>query len=139
MEIKNTAQRWLDYAETDLQSAKALFKTRSKEVDKRRYRLVIWLCHQTIEKMLKRAISLKGKQVIPIHDLLRLYKSADIAFTDEQVELIKRLNTYYIPPRYPDLHYTTPLPPFTKERAAYFLKSTETLFVWLKQSIRKKS
>lgn len=135
---KEAAKRWLDFAETDLNSAEILFSSRSGKADKRRFRLVIWLCHQSIEKILKGIITMQDKFIVPIHDIVKLSQDAGVSLTNEQTEFIDKLNAYYIPPRYPDLRYNKPLPRFTQEAAARYLTETKELFKCLKKFITQK-
>ncbi|KKQ86432.1 MAG: hypothetical protein UT11_C0071G0006 [Berkelbacteria bacterium GW2011_GWA2_38_9] len=136
MTNRDMVGRWIDFAETDLISAEILLKSRSKY--KGRYRNVIWLCHQTIEKMFKGILVVQDKSIIFTHDLLRLYKSTKIILDQRQIEYIEEVNVFYFPPRYPDLVYSKQLPEFNRQLASYHLKETLKLFKCLKQHIQKK-
>ena len=81
-------------AEYDFETAEAMLKTE-------RFLYVGFMCHQTIEKMLKAVIEKQQVSDIPtkIHNLLRLANIANIALPDKYVKLISYLNPLNIEAR----------------------------------------
>lgn len=127
---KQILKTWMLYAKSDLDAAKRLFN--SPQPNRWTYLLTLWHCHQAIEKMLKMIMLGKGKELIKTHDLLRLTELAEIEFSENDFELVKKLDRFYLKSRYPDLIYkplSNPDRNFTKE----YLEKTNKLFLWLKK------
>src|SRR5690554_7005701 len=71
----------------------------------KRYLYVGFMCHQTIEKMLKAIYSYKIQEMPPrIHNLARLVKltKLDNEISEELLNIIHELNPLNIAIRYPD-------------------------------------
>ncbi|HLD30750.1 MAG TPA: HEPN domain-containing protein [Patescibacteria group bacterium] len=97
------------------------------------YALIIWHCHQTVEKMLKMVALKNGKELLKIHDLLHLAKQAEVNnFPEEHGDFLYDLNKYYFSPRYPDINYSKPYPKSDRTIALKYLNKTEKIFKWLK-------
>lgn len=128
--MKPIVKKWIEFAANDLDGAKRLFQ--SPKPTARTYLLVLWLCHQVVEKILKMIIVKKEKELLKIHDLPRLHQMADIELSNEQLNFIDKLNKYYLRPRYPDLVYG-PLPKITRDQAEFYLTKTEKIFLCLKK------
>src|SRR3989344_8419488 len=94
---------WLEYASANLDAADRLLK--SPHPNSWTFLLAAWHCHQAIEKMLKRIMVAREKEVIKTHDLVRLQELTGTPFSDVQITFIKKLDTFYIRPRYPDFMY----------------------------------
>lgn len=137
MTNQDVADKWIDFAETDLKSAKIIFE--SSKADKRQYRLVVWLCHQSIEKILKGLLIAKNKKLVLIHDLIRLCELTKIDLPSNEIDFLRDLNVYYISPRYPDLSYFKTTPEVNKQIAEFYFCESRKLFKCLKQHIQKKS
>lgn len=136
MTNQDIANKWIDFAETDLKSAKIIFN--SNKADKRQYRLVVWLCHQSIEKILKGLLIVKNKKLVLIHDLIRLGELTQIDLSSNEIDFLRDLNVYYISPRYPDLSYSKSSPEVNKKIAEFYICESKKLFKCLKQHIQKK-
>ncbi|MBU3924916.1 MAG: HEPN domain-containing protein [Patescibacteria group bacterium] len=128
--MKEILKKWILFAEADLDAAKRLFK--SPKPTQWTYLLILWHCHQTIEKGLKMAIIKRKKELIKIHDLQRLVETTEINFSPGDFVFIKNLNKYYFPPRYPDIIYG-PLPKPDKNFINDYLEKTDKLFIWLQK------
>jgi len=98
--MKPIIKKWIEFAYSDLDAAKRLFV--SHKPNNWTFLLVLWHCHQAIEKMIKMIILKNGKEVIKIHDLLRLYQLSELQLPEQDKKFIDELNKYYIKPRYPD-------------------------------------
>jgi HEPN domain-containing protein len=92
--MKPSAARWLEFAEIDLQAAKALLKEDSLSP------VVCFHAQQSVEKCLKALIESKNLNPPKSHDLIMLYGHVDDMIKLEEDTLAK-LNQIYIDARYP--------------------------------------
>jgi len=122
---------WLEQSMYDLETAQAMFKTK-------RYLYVMFLCQQSIEKILKAIITTVSNITPPrIHDLIKLTKSANIyeLMDKEQIELCTELTPFCIEARYPE--YRENMSKLsTKKNANTYLVRTKGLHRWLKHKIK---
>ncbi len=120
---------WLDSAEYDLQTARAMLETR-------RLLYVGFMCHQTIEKALKGVfVSRKPEGELPyIHKLRRLANLSGISeeMGEERLSLLDVLSPLNIEARYP-LQKSRLLESLTVERCEKMIQETEALYLWLKK------
>lgn len=130
--MKEILKKWEIFAKADLDVAQRLFD--SPKPTHRTYLLVLWHCHQAIEKMLKRIIIAKEKELLKIHDLLKLVNLSEIDLSEEKKEFLKDLNEFYLRSRYPDLLYK-PLPQPNKKFTQKYFNFTKKMFLWLKKQI----
>lgn len=89
---------WIEIAKYDLETAEAMLKSK-------RYLYVGFMCHQSIEKILKAIYAYKSKEIPPrIHNLARLLKltGLDDGISDDYLNIIHELNPLNIATRYPD-------------------------------------
>lgn len=128
--MKEILKKWILFAKADLDAAKRLFK--SPKPTQWTYLLVLWHCHQTIEKALKMVMIKKGKELVKIHDLPKLSEMAKIIFSEDWKIFLEDLNTFYLKPRYPDILYL-PLPKPNKKSTKDYLEKTDKLFIWLQK------
>ncbi len=128
--MKEILKKWILFASADLDAAKRLFQ--SPKPTQWTYLLVLWHCHQVVEKMLKMVIIKKEKELLKIHDLPRLTELAEVQFLNDDLKFVKKLNKYYLKPRYPDLIYE-PLPKLDKSLTKNYLEKTEKFFIWLQK------
>ena len=119
---------WLESAEYDLQTARAMLETK-------RLLYVGFMCHQVIEKSLKGIyVSRNPDAELPyIHKLLRLANLSGVydEMSDSQKELLDTLGPLNIEARYP-MHKELLLQSLTVERCEIMIQETEALYVWLK-------
>ncbi len=128
--MKEILKKWILFAKADLDAAKRLFQ--SPKPTQWTYLLVLWHCHQAIEKALKMVTIEREKELIKTHDLPRLSKIAEIILSEDQKLFLEDLNTFYLRPRYPDIIYE-PLPKLNKEFTKNYLAKTDKLFIWLQK------
>jgi HEPN domain-containing protein len=124
---------WLDASRYDLVTAKALLKSR-------RYVYVLFLCQQSLEKLLKAIVTARTKEFPPrIHNLIRLGELTALPFSQEERELLERLSLYYLQSRYPpDVQALART--VSSAMAATHLQQTEVLWKRLRRQLtRKKS
>lgn len=123
-------QYWIDIAEYDLETAKAMLATK-------RFLYVGFMCHQTIEKGLKAVIAGTGEFPPKTHNLLLLSERTGLKehFVEQQVRFILDLNPLNIESRYPK--YRDKINSvLTPEICREIIEKTEDLFVWIKQYLK---
>ena len=122
------SNKWLQYAHADLDAAERLFST--QRPTQWTYLLVLWHCHQAVEKGLEMVIVKQGKDLLRIHDLPRLMELTAVPISDEDERFVNVLNKFYLRSRYPDL-IGRPLPRISKTATFTLLNSTRTFILWL--------
>ena len=127
--MNNKTQYWLDLAEYDIETARAMLQTG-------RYIYVGFICHQTIEKVLKAVIAKNDILPPKIHGLMKLAQLADIYETmnDNQKDLLDTLDPLNIAARYPEQKDKLSSA-LTSERCKIILKETEDLLCWIEQQL----
>ncbi|MBA3036274.1 MAG: HEPN domain-containing protein [Desulfobacterium sp.] len=103
----------------------------------RRYIYVVFMCHLSIEKVLKGLYQKKLGTVPPkVHNLLFLIEAVGLTLPDDLYEAVFSLNRASIPTRYPE--------DLKQMQKNYPRRKTETLLVqskevlkWLKKELRK--
>jgi len=98
--MNESVKYWLDIADYDIETAKAMLKTG-------RYLYVGFMCHQAIEKAFKAVIArdcADGEIPPKIHHLLKLADRTGLfnKMSTEQQNFIKDLNPMNIEARYPE-------------------------------------
>lgn len=121
---------WLQIAEYDIETAKAMLESG-------RYLYVGFMCHQSIEKILKGVFVVKFKTVPPkIHNLARLLQltNLDSDISEGLLETLNELNPLNIATRYPDQELEL-LNDFDNNYSSELLKKTRRLFEWIKTKL----
>ncbi|WP_217957422.1 HEPN domain-containing protein [Acutalibacter muris] len=122
------AAYWLDCADYDLQTAKAMLETK-------RFLYVGFMCHQTIEKGLKAIfVQRRPDSELPyIHSLVRLANLSKISaeMSEEQLSLLDILSPLNVEARYP-LNKEKLLRSLTESRCENLIRKTEDLLIWIK-------
>ena len=128
MEPFGRAEYWLDCADYDIQTAKAMLQTK-------RYLYVGFMCHQTIEKALKAVFVVRDpeKELPYIHSLVRIANLAGISqeMGETQLSLLDVLNPLNIEARYP-VNKERLLRSLTENRCERLIQETEELLTWIK-------
>ena len=104
-----------------------------------RYLYVGFMCHQTIEKVLKAVIARDcvDDEIPPkIHNLQRLAEKAGIfgKMSEEQKSILRRLNPMNIEARYPDYKNQISAT-LNHDICQKLLKETEGLQCWIKEQL----
>ena len=125
-DTKELVKYWIDLSEYDIDTAKSMFDTK-------RYPYVLFMCHLSIEKILK-AIIVKNTNIQApyTHNLILLAEKPGIAFSKEHKNLIADLNNFNLEARYPEWKskfYKIA----TKNYSEKYYKNTTSLHVWLKK------
>jgi HEPN domain-containing protein len=119
---------WLEYAQYDLETAEAMYKSG-------RWVYVIFMCQQALEKLCKGLYLLYIDDNIPrLHNVTAVFsKFADKLsepLGDDIRGLFDRLSLYYLEARYPE--YKNNLSDVTdEETASFLLQKTREVFQWL--------
>lgn len=132
--MKEIVQKWLKFAESDFDAADYLFgKPRANQWT---FILVVWHCHQAVEKILKAIIIHQGKEILRTHDLPKLRKLTGLTnLSEDQTDFLFELNQHYLTPRYPDLPLKKSYPLITKDKAKGILIKTKDLFLCLTKNL----
>ena len=121
---------WVEMSDYDIETADAMLATG-------RYLYVGFMCHQTIEKILK-AYWTKNLTEIPlkIHSLYRLAEKTGLydQFIEEQLDFIDRLEPLNIEARYPSYKERL-MKSLTKEYCITLLQDTKDLQQWIKNKL----
>ena len=128
--MKEQTSHWISYAEYDLDTAEAMFRTG-------RYLYVAFMCQQTIEKILKGFI-VEWKDAYPpySHNLRRLAEISgiDAQMSNEQFRFLDDLTPFCVMARYPA--YKEKMAEIaTSDRSKEYLSRTKEMFQWLRQKI----
>jgi len=121
---------WVDIAEYDLETAEAMLITK-------RYLYVGFMCHQTIEKLLKGYFVNALNDTPPYtHNLSRLAIQAKIydILNEEQKDFLDTLEPLNIEARYPTVKDTV-LKSLNQARCEELIRKTKELSQWIKTQL----
>lgn len=121
---------WVDIAEYDLETAKAMFDTG-------RYLYVGFMCHQVIEKMLKAYWSkVLSEPPLKIHSLSRLAEKSGLLeqLSENQLRFIDTLEPLNIEARYPDYKRNL-MKHLTANVCKALIINTEELRTWIRERL----
>jgi HEPN domain-containing protein len=125
-----TVVYWTEIANYDFETALAMQQTG-------RYLYVGFMCHQSVEKMLK-AYYCKVKQDTPpyIHSLLRLAESSNLlsALSEAQLAVLDNLEPLNIEARYPSYKEKL-MQSLNKTRCGELLNETQELIKWIEKQL----
>jgi len=129
-DIAKVVRYWREAAEHDLDTARSLFRTG-------RYDYCLFLCHLSLEKLLKALATRKLKEHAPFtHNLLYLAGQAGIALSKTQIAQLDDINRFNVEARYPeDLRAF-----YEKADKAYakrYLDVTKGMWLWLQGPLEK--
>lgn len=128
--LGNHESYWLKIAQYDLDTANSMLKAG-------RYLYVGFMCHQSIEKLLKGIYSKKFNSIPPrIHNLARLLKLVELdgQIPPDLLEFLNALNPLNIASRYPDEDFDL-IDDIDHAYANTILKNCGRLFTWLKSKL----
>lgn len=115
-------KRWMKQSNDDFDTAKYNFAGK-------KYSVAVFYCQQSVEKALKSLILDKKKQLIKVHDLVKLGK--EINLPQNLLNYCKEITQSYIYSRYPDIKE----PKNMNVIASNFLKYTEEILKWVKKQL----
>lgn len=127
--MNSKTQYWLDLAEYDIETARAILQTG-------RYLYVGFMCHQTIEKALKAVIAKDDTLPPKIHGLMKLAQLGNIYedMDENNKDLLDTLDPLNIAARYPEQKEKISAM-LTAEICKNIIKETEELLCWIKQQL----
>lgn len=126
--MKKEVENWLESAKYDLETAEYMFKTG-------RYIYTIFMCHLSLEKVLKAKVEeISSKTPPKTHNLEYLLELAKLSPPEEMGKFLGELSNLGVVTRYPK-DFKEMLKAFTKERAKDFLEKTKEAFQWIEQFI----
>lgn len=121
---------WIEMSDYDLETADAMLLTG-------RYLYVGFMCHQTIEKILKAYWTNYLTEIpLKIHSLSRLAEKTglDKELSDVQLDFIDRLEPLNIEARYPSYKERL-MKSLTQEHCRWLLEQTKELQSWIKNKL----
>lgn len=124
--MRKDTKNWIALTDYDIDTARHMLATG-------RYLYVIFLCHLSLEKILKAHVA-EVTQTLPIktHDLIYLVKKSELEIPETYLDFIGKINTASIPTRYPD-DLQRSLKEYPEPVARDYLEQTEEILQWLKQ------
>ena len=123
---------WLELCDDDLITAKAL-------LEKNRFLHMGFFCHLIVEKALKAFFASQNDEPPPkVHNLLTLAKQSglDTNLSEQQFELLEKLNPLNIEARYP-AHKDKIAAALTQETCQMLYTETEEFLCWIKKWLDK--
>lgn len=122
---------WVDASRYDLETARALLGSR-------RYLYVLFMCQQSLEKLLKAHVMARTVEFPPrIHSLVRLAELAALNLEERERGFLERLSLYYTQSRYPpDVQNLTKK--VSRSLAVEHLAQTESLWKRLRRQLTQK-
>lgn len=121
---------WVEMSDYDFDTAKAMLETK-------RYLYVAFMCHQTIEKILKAYWSnVLEEPPLKIHSLSRLAEKSglDKDMSEEQTDFIDELEPLNIEARYPSYKERL-MKSLTNDRCKELIEQTDKLRIWIKSKL----
>jgi len=129
--MRKDTENFIKSAVYALDTAEHMLKTN-------RYIYVVFMCHLSIEKMLKAVyIEVNDKTPPRTHNLLYLIKSAGIIFSETHFEFISKINNASVVTRYPE-DFGALTESFPEDVASAYLENTKEIIEWLKQNEKLK-
>jgi len=121
---------WKDHSDYDIVTARHMFETK-------RYPYCLFLCHLSIEKILKAIIVWETrKPALYSHNLVDLAKKTKIDFSSKQQEILADLTEFNLEARYPEWKkdfYKRASRSYTQK----YYQETIKLQKWLKNYLKK--
>ncbi len=130
---KDKIQYWIELSDYDLETANAMLKSG-------RYLYVGFMCHQTIEKMLKGYYSSLHDEIPPFtHNLAYLIEKSKLGneLTEDQQTFVDELEPLNIEARYPEYRERL-LKQLTKNKCLELIDKTTGLQQWIKKKLLEK-
>lgn len=121
---------WVELSDYDLDTASAM-------LDTKRFLYVGFMCHQSIEKLIKAVLSTQADEIPPkVHNLIRLAEKASLLdkMTDTQKKTLFLLNPLNIESRYPS-YKDNLLKQLTADKCSDIINQTKELAQWIKTQL----
>ncbi|MBI2459296.1 MAG: HEPN domain-containing protein [Parcubacteria group bacterium] len=128
IDFKNLIKYWKELSEYDFETAKFMFKTK-------RYPYCLFMCHLSIEKLLKALIvKLKKRHAPYSHNLVNLAKETGLNFKEEDKMLLADLTEFNLEARYPEWQKEF-YKKCSKIYTENYFNETKKLHQWLKKHL----
>jgi HEPN domain-containing protein len=128
---KDSIINWIKSSNYDIRTAEYMLKAG-------RYIYVLFMCHLSVEKLLKALYEAVLEKIPPkTHNLIYLSKSIGLEIPEKFLSTIESLNDLSIVTRYPE-DMDSLIKAFKKERVAEYLNRTKALLRWLRKDMRLK-
>lgn len=124
--MRKDTENFIKSAAYDIETAEHMLRTG-------RHIYVVFMCHLSLEKMLKAVVAEITDMVPPrTHNLLYLTKLAGIGFSEDHFEFIAKINNASIVTRYPE-DFRALTDSFPEEIVSVYLNKTREIIEWLRQ------
>jgi HEPN domain-containing protein len=133
MKNKTSVQYWVDLSDYDLETANAMLKSA-------RYLYVGFMCHQTIEKILKGYFASIFDEIPPFtHNLAFLIERSRLnnELSEDQKAIVDELEPLNIEARYPEYKERL-LRQLTKHKCVELINNTTSLQQWIKTKLSER-
>lgn len=128
MERMKRAQEWLRQSSYDMKTADAMFKSK-------RYIYAVFMCHLSIEKVLKGLYTQNFEDVPPkSHNLVFLIEKIKLELPEDIHDFVFMLNGLSVPTRYPD-DLQKLLKVYNKAKTREVLDRAKEVLKWLKAKL----
>jgi len=125
-QVKN----WIISAEYDLETAQSMFSSK-------RYLYAVFMCHLSLEKILKAKVQSNIKKMPPkTHDLLYLLELSNLTIDADKKEFLTELSNISVVTRYPS-DFNKIIKSFSRKRTEHILKNSKETFLWIKKYIEQ--
>ena len=130
IDISKIVSYWIEVSKHDMDIAQSLFRTG-------KYDYCLFLCHLSLEKILKALVAKRTKAHPPYtHNLLYLAGKANVELSKQRIEMLDQINKFNLEIRYPEdlkVLYKT----ITKEYAKKYLDISRELRKWFQNLLKK--
>ncbi|MGD9552367.1 MAG: HEPN domain-containing protein [Candidatus Caldatribacteriota bacterium] len=125
--MRKDSKNFIKSSEYDLNTAQFM-------LDTGRYIYVIFMCHLSLEKLLKAIVTEVTQNIPPkSHNLIYLIKLSNIELPKEFIDFIAKINNASIVTRYPE-DFSKILDAYPENIAREYLSTTKEIHRWLKES-----
>ncbi|MCL5056162.1 MAG: HEPN domain-containing protein [Firmicutes bacterium] len=128
--MNKITEEWRKQADYDIETAEIMFNVG-------RYSYAVFMCHLSVEKLLKGLYVEKQKEIPPkIHNLLYFVEKLQLSPPNYLLDFIAGLNKISVPTRYPD-NLEKILRDFNRNRVEEILQKGKELILWIKSQYQK--
>ena len=126
MEPMKRAQEWLRQSSYDMKTAEAMFKSK-------RYIYAVFMCHLSIEKVLKGLYTQNLEEAPPkSHNLIFLIEKIQLELPEDIYDFVFMLNGLSVATRYPD-DLQNLLKVYNKAKTRKVLDRAKEVLKWIKE------
>ena len=130
MRKKKFSQEWEKQSQYDLETAQALLKTG-------RHIYCVFMCHLSLEKMLKGLYAQEVNKIHPkIHSLIYFVRIQNLNLSEDVKIFLEELDEVSVPTRYPE-ELEQLLKVYDKKRTQAILNQTKEVWKCLKKKFEK--